>query len=143
MLSADGNTKTDAEDLSWEDIFSNDEVAYQALSSKLPEEVLSSLPTFGGRYAYVNYDTGGIIFVNTYDKEENTELLSSYGAKLLAAGYTHEVVETTDGPVNTYSINFTSGKRQYGLTLSLYTFWNSNQEWGQFQVHIAIGAAKK
>ena len=137
------NTKDNADDLTWEDLFSNDEAGYEALSSKFPAELLANLPTLGGRYAYVNYDQSGIIFVNTYEKEENTELVTSYGAKLAAAGYEEGSVSDDYGNTyKTYYTTFTSGKRNYGLTLTLYTYWNAVQEWGQFQIQISIGAAK-
>ena len=142
-LRTNENTKDNADDLTWEDLLSNDEAAYSALTSKLPDSVLSSLPTLGGRYAYVNYDPSGIIFVNTYEAAENTDLVTGYGAKLVEAGYEEGSVTDTYGTTYpTYYMTFTSGKRTYGLTLTLMTYWNSVQEWGQFQIHIAIGAAK-
>lgn len=143
-LRTNENTKDNADDLTWEDLLSNAEAAYSALTSKLPDSVLSSLPTLGGRYAYVNYDPSGIIFVNTYEAAENTDLVTGYGAKLVEAGYEEGSVTDTYGTTYpTYYMTFTSGKRTYGLTLTLITYWNSVQEWGQFQIHIAIGAAKK
>lgn len=143
-LRTNENTKDNADDLTWEDLLSNDEAAYSALTSKLPDSVLSSLPTLGGRYAYVNYDPSGIIFVNTYEAAENTDLVTGYGAKLVEAGYEEGSVTDTYGTTYpTYYMTFTSGKRTYGLTLTLMTYWNSVQEWGQFQIYIAIGAAKK
>lgn len=141
-LRTDANTKLNADDLTWEDIFSNDETALEALRSKFPAELLANLPTFGDRYAYVNYDQSGIIFVNTYEKTENEALTTGYGAKLVAAGYEEGSVTTEYGTYPTYYTTFTSGKRTYGLTLTLMTYWNSVQEWGQFQVVISIGAAK-
>ena len=141
-LRTDANTKVNADDLTWKDLFSNDEVAYSSLTSKFPESVLDNLPTFGGRYAYVSYDTSGIIFVNTYEQSENTELSTSYGAKLEAAGYVKGSVTSDGVTYPTYYTTFTSGKRTYGLTLTIYTYWNSIQEWGQFQVQISVGAAK-
>lgn len=138
------NTKEDAEGLTWEDLFSNDEAAYEALCSKFPADLLENLPTFGGGYAYVNYDPNGIIFVNTYEAAENTELVNSYGAKLANQGYEEGSVTDSYGNVyKTYYTTFANGKREYGLTLTLITYWNSVQEWGQFQVQISIGAAKK
>ena len=141
-LRTDANTKENADDLTWKDLFSNDEVAYDSLTSKFPESVLDNLPTFGGRYAYVSYDASGIIFVNTYEQAENTELLEGYGAKLEAAGYVKGSITSDGVTYPTYYTTFTSGKRTYGLTLTLFTYWNSIQEWGQFQVHISVGAAK-
>ena len=141
-LRTDANTKENADDLTWKDLFSNDEVAYASLTSKFPESVLDNLPTFGGRYAYVSYDASGIIFVNTYDQAENTELLEGYGAKLEAAGYVKGSITSDGVTYPTYYTTFTSGKRTYGLTLTLFTYWNPIQEWGQFQVHISVGAAK-
>ena len=137
------NTKTNADDLTWEDLFSNDESALESFKSKFPAEVLESLPTFGGRYAYVNYDPSGIIFVTTYDKAENEALMTGYGEKLEIAGF--ELGSTTiDGNTYpTYYTTFTQNKRTYGLTLTLMTYWNANLEWGQFQVHVTIGAAKQ
>ena len=141
-LRTDANTKTNADDLTWEDLFSNDEAAYKSFSSKFPKEVLDNLPTFGGRFAYVKYDQSGIIFVDTYFLEENTELLEGYGAKLVAAGYEEGSVKIDNNTYPTYYTTFTSGKRTYGLTLTLVPWWNSIREYGQFQVHISVGQAK-
>jgi hypothetical protein len=140
------NTKNNADDLTWEDLFSNDETAYKAFSSKFPASVLENLPTFGGRYAYVNYDQSGIIFVSTYFEHENADLEASYGAKLEAANYQKGSIESSGVTYTTYYTTFTvtSGNRTqtYGLTLTLIPYWNSVLEQGQFQVHISVGSAK-
>jgi hypothetical protein len=142
-IRTEANTKENADDLTWEDLFSNDESALKAFKSKFPEEVIEKLPTFGGKYAYVNYDQSGIIFVATYEQSENDELVTNYGAKLEAAGY--EVGSTTveNNTYSTYYTTFTQKSREYGLTLTLIPYWNANLGWGQFQVHITVGAVKK
>ncbi len=136
------NTKANADDLTWADIFSNDETAYKALISKLPESVLNTLPTFGGRYAYVNYDQQGIIFVSTYSAEENQYLFENYGAKLDAANFVKGSVESNGATYPTYYTTFTNKNRQYGLTLTLFDYWNAKSQVGQFQIIISVGAAK-
>ena len=68
--------------------------------------------------------------------------LANYATTLEAAGYVKGSVTSDGVTYPTYYTTFTSGKRTYGLTLTLFTYWNSIQEWGQFQVHISVGAAK-
>ena len=80
----------------------------------------------------------------TTEAAENTELVNSYGAKLANQGYEEGSVTDSYGNVyKTYYTTFANGKREYGLTLTLFTYWNPVQELGQFQVQISIGEAKK
>jgi len=134
------NVSDNCDDLSWADLFSNDEISYQALTKKIPVALLDNLPTFGGRYSYVHFDaSASALFVDTYEKEENENLITTYGQKLLDAGYIANEVEEGEAP--SYSCVFANGSRSYKLKLALGTYWNSDQEWGQFQVFVSVSAA--
>lgn len=134
------NISDNCDGLSWTELLSNDESALTALITKIPGPVLEKLPTFGGRYAYVHYDAGAAaFFVDTYDKTENEELVTSYSQKLLDAGFTANEVEDDAQP--SFWMVCVAGTRSYKVTLTLGTYWNSMQEWGQFQVFVTVGNA--
>lgn len=135
------NVSDNCDNLTWKELFSNDEVGYKALTAKIPEALLDNLPTFGGNYSYVHFDSSvSVIFVDTYFLEQNSELLNSYSQKLIDAGYTANPVEEDAAP--SYSCVFAVGSRNYKLTLTLSSYWNSVQEWGQFHVYVTVSAAK-
>ena len=68
--------------------------------------------------------------------------MTGYGAKLENVGFEAGTTTVDGNTYPTYYTTFTQGKRTYGLTLTLMTYWNANLGWGQFQVHVTIGAAK-
>lgn len=130
------NISDNCDDIKWKELLSNNEVAYSEITTSIPESVLETLPTFGGRYAVVYFDSG-ILFTTTYSQEENSQLLAEYQEKLLAAGFTAQPIENED-EIPTYTLEFTKGPRNYVLSISLATWWNANYNQGQFQVHTSV-----
>ena len=129
------NVSDTCDGLTWKELLSNDEASLAALLGQIPEATLATLPTFGGQYSYVHYDSGAAaLFVNTYAKADNEALMESYSQKLVDAEFTANEVE--EGGTPSFYTIFQKSNRSYKLTLTLNTYWNNNLGYGQFQVFL-------
>lgn len=135
------------DDLKWTDILSNQQGVLKDLTDFLGEDNLNDLPTFGAPNVGVDVTSlsNPWFVLQTYSEEQNAYYFKDYQEKLVAAGYTDECEYDEDGNLVTalYTKKITvKGTREYLLNVNLDTFWNSIQDWGQFQVGLSFSSVK-
>jgi len=145
-LITDATIKEDCSDLKWSEILSNNQSALKAVTKIYTQENLDAIPTLGGIYANVRIDASSanapILYTYTYSEETNAELLESYSQKLVDGGFAKESAGDDEEDGYYYTKQVTIGSRNYLLTVTPGTFWNSIQSWGQFQIALSLGSVK-
>lgn len=139
------NTFETTEGLTWSQLLSNNEETLASVQKTFTKEILDSIPTVtycSNISCDISSPSAPVIFFTTYDKDDTLALLDSYGAALVAAGFNKTDTGDTETPTYNYWKNVTLKNRQYSLNISLATFWNSIQNWGQFQISMSFSAAK-
>ena len=132
--------------LKWSQLLSPNEANLKRILKTYPAAVLDEIPTLGGNYSNVLSDlssgqTRPVFYIGTYDLEETTGLLDEYGKKLELAGYS-TTLDTDGKPTYVYTKIVQINAKNYTLNITLGTFWNALQEWGQFQIALSLTSAK-
>lgn len=133
--------KTDATGLTWSELLSNNQSVLKTLTDLFGQELLDSIPTFGVANvgADVSTPSNPWFICSTYSKEQNDELLASYSKALEDAGFAS--VPNEEGSV-VYRKKVTVRNKEYYLLVTIAPFWNSIQNWGQFQVSFSFASVK-
>lgn len=141
------------EGLKWTDLLSNDQEALAAFKKSFTADVLDAIPTVTKTTDYVRStniytETGSknYLYFLVYDKDEALSAMGDYADDLKEAGFTcdktiDKTALTTDDTLTFYK-NITIKNKTYQLNLEVSVWWNSIQEWGQFQIGLYNTAAK-
>ena len=112
------------------------------------KDLLDSIPTItfvSNIYSDVSSSSKPVLYFLVYDKQDSIDLLSSYGNELVKAGFTLDestIGEKLEESSPNYYKSVTVNNRKYRLNVTLNLWWNSIQDWGQFQVQLSFTADK-
>lgn len=143
--------KTNLDGLKWSDLISTNENNYDTIISKYGKNNLDSIPLIDNQHANVYIDTQSsenILYFYFYNQTTMNDTFTSYKSKLEAAGFTLDSTkEESDYSVYYIKSGITiSGEkgRTYtaDLNINVYTVWNSNTDWGQFQLRLSTSNIK-
>lgn len=141
------NTKDDATGLTWSEILTHQDATLEACIEYFGEEVLNSIPTFGGLYAYAGADVHStpMFLTMCYDREALDDLLASYSAALKSAGFAEDPGQSVSSPMKEGEVWSFSKKdvtmpngNKYKLSLKLQFVETYSGEY-QFQVGTSLG----
>lgn len=134
--------------LKWSDLISVNEASCDSILSVFGQDNIDSLPIIDDRYANIYVDVSNstskpIFYIYVYDEDELNGLMTSYGEKLIASGLEVDTSETASDTTTYYvkhnvSIKGNRGQTYVGdLSVSLSKYYNSIQDWGQFQIQLS------
>ena len=142
------NVKDDATGLTWSQILTHQDATLEACIDYFGEDVLNSIPTFGGLYAYAGADVSGapLFLTMCYDREALDELLESYSAALVAAGFAENPGQEISSPMqegetwafSKKDVTMPNGNK-YKLTLTI-AFVETYS--GEYQLQVATSLGK-
>lgn len=136
------------EGLKWSEILSNNEANVNSIIKIFTKDLLDSIPTItavSNIYSDVSSSSKPVLYFLVYDKQDSIDLLSSYGNELVKAGFTLDestIGEKLEESSPNYYKSVTVNNRKYRLNVTLNLWWNSIQDWGQFQVQLSFTADK-
>lgn len=146
----ESNIKTSVAGLKWSDLISNNEVTCASILSAFGKENIDSLPLIDDNHAniYVDVSNGNnkpIFYIYTYDNEETQAMKTEYAEKLVTAGLEEDTsVTKADSDTSLYyvkhnvTIKGEKGRTYTGdLAVEISTFYNTIQDWGQFQISLS------
>lgn len=134
--------------LKWSDLISVNEASCDSILAVFGQDNIDSLPIIDDRYANIYVDVSNstskpIFYIYVYDEDELNGLMTSYGEKLIASGLEVDTSETASDTTTYYvkhnvSIKGNRGQTYVGdLSVSLSKYYNSIQDWGQFQIQLS------